>query len=52
MRHGLLEKGAFTFPLDNLTTAFMARFSRHISALGGFGGLERTEKCSSVRADV
>ena len=40
------------FPLDNLTRAFMASFSRHISTLGGFGGPERTEKFSSVRADV
>ena len=40
------------FPLDNLTTAFMANFSRHISTLGGFGGPERTEKLSSIRADV
>ena len=52
MRHDLLEKGVFTFPLDNLTRAFTASFSRHISALRGFGGPERTEKCSSVRADV
>ena len=52
MKHYLLERGAFMFPLDNLTRAFMASFSRHISALGGFGGPEKTEKCSSVRADV
>ena len=30
----------------------MASFSRYISTLGGFGGPERTEKCSSFRADV
>ena len=28
-------------PLDNLTRVFMASFSRHISALGGFGGPEK-----------
>ena len=38
--------------LDNLTRAFTASFSRHVSTLGGFGGPERTEKCSSFRADV
>ena len=30
----------------------MASFSRNISTSGGFGGPERTEKCSSIRADV
>ena len=39
-------------PLDNLTRVFMASFSRYISILGGFGGPERTEKCSFFRADV
>ena len=52
MKHYLLERGAFTFPLDNLTRAFTASFPRYISTLGGFGGPERTEKCSSIRADV
>ena len=47
-----IRKSRFTFPLDNLTSAFMASFSRHISTLGGFGGPERTEKFSFVRADV
>ena len=37
-----LEYSAFTVPLDNLTSAFTASFSRYISALGGFGGPERT----------
>ena len=50
--HYLLERGAFMFPLDNLTRAFTASFSRSISTLGGFGGPERTEKCSFFRADV
>ena len=31
------------FSLDNLTTAFMASFSKYISTLGGVGGPERTE---------
>ena len=52
MKHYLLERGVFTFPLDNLTRVFTASFSRHIPALGGFGGPERTEECRSVRADV
>ena len=52
MKHYLLERGAFMFPLDNLTRVFTASFSRQSSALGGFGGPERTEKCSSIRADV
>ena len=30
----------------------MASFSRYISTLGGFGGPVRTERFSSVRADV
>ena len=34
-------RGAFTFPLDNLTRASTASFSRHISALGGFDGPEK-----------
>ena len=51
-RYYLLERGAFTFPLDNSTRAFTASFSRYISTLGGFGGPERTEKFSSIRADV
>ena len=29
------------FPLDNLTRASTASFSRHISVLGGFGGPEK-----------
>ena len=33
----------FTVPLDNLTRVFMASFSRHISALGGFGGPEKDQ---------
>ena len=40
--HFSLEYSAFTVPLDNLTSAFTASFSRYISALGGFGGPERT----------
>ena len=40
------------FPLDNLTRVFTASFSRYIATLGGFGGPERTEEFSSVRADV
>ena len=31
------------FPLDNLTIAFMASFSRYISTFGEVGGPERTE---------
>ena len=40
-KHYLLERGAVTFPLVNLTRAFTASFSRHISALGGVGGPEK-----------
>ena len=29
------------FPLDNLTRAFMASFSKYISTLGEFGGPEK-----------
>ena len=53
-KHYLVERGAFTFPLDNLTRAFMASFSRCISTLGGVGGPEKDCKVcgSSIRAYV
>ena len=40
------------FPLDNLTRAFTASFSRYISASGGIGGPEKDHNVlvRSVRA--
>ena len=41
--HYLVKRRASTFPLDNLTKVSTDSFLRYISALGGFGGPERTE---------
>ena len=53
IQHCLLERGASTFPLVNLTRVSLASFSWFISTLGGFGGPERTEiLCSPIMTYV